>query len=71
MPAAKRAKRNMIIGAVLAIWGVAALISDLTGGQPIQGGAYDTGQTIGTVVAAILIVVGVRTVVVGLQHRQG
>ncbi len=69
MLTAKRAKRNMVMGAVLAIWGIAALIIALSGGQPNHGGAYGTGQNIGLVVAAILVVAGVRAVVVGLHKR--
>ncbi len=69
MLTAKRAKRNMIIGAVLAIWGAAILIINLAGGNSSHGNsAYSSGQTAALVLATIVVVAGIRAVVKGLRQ---
>lgn len=63
--------RNLILGVIVAVWGIAAVIADLAGGMPDSHGAYGTGQTIGLVFAIFLIVIGIRALRKGLQERRG
>jgi hypothetical protein len=62
--------KTTILGAVLVIWGAAALIIHAAGGTPNRGGAYGAGQSAGLVFAAIMIVVGAWALRKGLRERQ-
>ena len=53
---------RIISGAVLAVWGVAILISALVG-ETEGAGAYATGQKLAFVFAAGLVLLGARAIV--------
>lgn len=62
--------KTTILGAVLAIWGAAALIVHAAGGTPNHGGAYGAGQSAGLVFAVIMIAVGAWALRRGLRERR-
>ena len=58
--------RNRILGAIGVVWGGLILLRRLTSGPPVDGnGPYASGQMIGLVFAALLVLVGLYYLVKG------
>ena len=60
---------RIVIGGILALWGVAATIYGLT--QPIEGGAYGAGQIAAVVIAACMGIAGISLIINGIMRVNG
>jgi hypothetical protein len=61
--------RNLVFGALVAVWGTGVLINGLLINQPEGGGSYQDGQVMGIAIGAGLAVFGVFTVIRALRAR--
>jgi hypothetical protein len=61
--------RNLVFGAIAAVWGTAVVVNGLLINQPEGSGSYQSGQVMGIVIGGVLAVFGVFTVVKALRAR--
>jgi len=61
--------RNLILSALVLVWGLAMLLRSLASGGPEGGGSYGAGQTVALVLAAAMVVLGGRGVYRALGNR--
>ena len=61
--------RNLVFGALIAVWGTAVVVNGLLINQPEGGGSYQSGQVFGIAIGAGLAVFGVFTVIKALRTR--
>jgi hypothetical protein len=62
---------QIVLGAIVAVWGAAVVIRFLVATAPIQGsGAYAAGQSAAPIFGVLLLLVGVVAVYRGVRRRQ-
>jgi hypothetical protein len=59
--------RQIIIGAILVVWGLAIVVSPLI--RETHGGAYGAGQMIAWLVGVVMVVAGARAVLKAREAR--
>ena len=62
---------NLVVSSVIALWGVAIIVSAVLRGEPSSSDAFGVGQGVALVLAVAMVVVGGLGIRKELRRRDG